>query len=132
MRSPKNYNYFNVGSHVAYPKTFFMEYLASKYPDKLALVHYFPGRVFTEAFKDPDLPLLLRSLFKYGKPFFKPFMVAGKESGERVAFNASSKFPPRSSAPSGRTSTYFGLNPIQSNYNGSENLNDPIQSNVTI
>lgn len=98
LRSPKNYGFYNSGSHIAYLTTFFMEYLAAQNPGKLALVHYFPGLVLSDGFQDPTFPFWFRGIFKYGAPLIKllPPTLNGKESGERTLFNASPRFPPRS------------------------------------
>jgi len=98
LRDPKKYGFMSSGSHAAYFKTFYFEYLAAKYPGKLVLCHYFPGLVFGEGFSDPGLPWWFRAVFKYGAPIFKlfPSTLSREESGERTLFNASKRFPARS------------------------------------
>jgi hypothetical protein len=48
--SPKNYNFMNMGSQVAYSETFFLEFLAKTYPGRLSLSHYYLGLVIRENF----------------------------------------------------------------------------------
>jgi len=96
LRSPKNYSFMASGSHTAYLTTFFMEHLAAQYPGRLSLVHYFPGLVLTDAFEDPSLPKLFRWTFRYGHPLIRLFTVPGPESGERIMFLTSTRFPAKS------------------------------------
>ncbi|KUJ23876.1 uncharacterized protein LY89DRAFT_633581 [Mollisia scopiformis] len=102
LRDPKNYGFMSSGSHAAYLKTFFFEYLAAKYPGKLSLCHYFPGLVLHEGFdsglNDPSFPWWFKASIKYLKPIMKlaPSTVPCEESGERTLFNASKRFPPKS------------------------------------
>lgn len=97
LRDPNNYGFISSGSHAAYLKTFFMEDLAAKHPGKLSLVHYFPGLVFTDAFKAPEVPTWIRLTLKYGWWLIGCSFVENVESGDRVLFNASTKrFPAKS------------------------------------
>jgi len=98
LRDPANYGFMAAGSHAAYLKTFFMEYLAAKYPGKLALAHLFPGLVITDAFQDPSLPVLFRGVFKYGSWLVKPLTVGKEECGKRVIFGATARFAARGTA----------------------------------
>lgn len=95
LRDPKNYGYISSGVHAAYFKTFFFEHLANRYEGKLALIHYFPGLVLTEAFWDPNHPRVLRWGFRLGAPLLRMMAVKGEQSGERVIFNAPPRFPAR-------------------------------------
>jgi hypothetical protein len=97
LRSPKNYSFMNAGCHAAYFTTFFMEYLATQHPGKLALTHYFPGLILSGVFADPTFPLWFRAIFKYGAPLIRlaPMCLAGEECGARTLFNTSPRFPPR-------------------------------------
>lgn len=112
LRSPKNYGFMNSGSHAAYLTTFFMEYLATQHPGKLALVHYFPGLILGDVFMDPTFPLWFRTIFKYGMPLIKlsPMTLSGDECGARTLFNASSRFPPR--LPDGKPAEVKDVGPI--------------------
>lgn len=100
LRSPKNYGFMNMGSHVAYLTTFFMEQLAAKHAGQLSLVHYFPGLVMTKSLYDERrLPRWLRYTWKFVLLPLSPLIsVPREESGERVLFLASSRFPPRGTA----------------------------------
>jgi hypothetical protein len=89
----------DMGSHVAYLTTLFMESLAAKHPGKLSMIHYFPGLVVTESFQDEQLPKWFKYTWRFVLTPFSPlFTVPRAESGERVLFLASSRFPPRSTA----------------------------------
>jgi hypothetical protein len=61
LRDPKKYGFMSSGWHAAYLKTFYFEYLAAKYPGKLALCHYFPGLIIGEGFSDAGLPWWFRA-----------------------------------------------------------------------
>lgn len=94
----RNYNFKSLGSHTAYMTTFYFEKLAANNPKKLSLSHYYPGLVDSPAFYSADLPLWSRIVFLTLKPFvslFLPFWVPPKESGERVIYHATSRFPAR-------------------------------------
>jgi hypothetical protein len=96
LRDPKNYGFMNMGSHVAYLTTFYFESLAAKYPGKLSLSHYFPGLVLHKNFTNGDaLPGWFKVTFKVLGPILRPFTVNPVESGERVIFMASERFPAR-------------------------------------
>lgn len=97
LRNPKNYGFGPMGSHAAYMKTFYFEELAAKYPGKLALVHYFPGLVITDAFQSNTLPKWFKYTWKFAvAPFTRFFTVPKDECGERVIFLASKRFPAQS------------------------------------
>ena len=95
LRSEKNYGFGPMGSHVAYMTTFYMEYLAAKYPGKLSLAHYFPGLVATEAFWSDGLPRWFKFAWMLFAPFRRFIVVPEAECGERVLFLASKRFPAR-------------------------------------
>jgi len=97
LRDPKNYSFMTSGSHAAYFTTFFMEHLAAQHPGRLSLIHYYPGLVFTSSFSDPKLPAWFRWIFNYGRPLFNylPMTRSPEESGNRIVFNTSSRFPAR-------------------------------------
>jgi hypothetical protein len=96
LRNPNNYNFMNMGSHVAYLTTFFFESLAKKHPGKLSLSHYFPGLVIHENFTSGEkLPTWFRVTFKVVGPLMKWWSVSPKECGQRVVFLATERFPAR-------------------------------------
>lgn len=97
LRDPKHYGFIALGDQLAYMKTFFFEYLAKKYPGKISLIHYFPGLVFTDAFGDPKLPLWFKTAFTVLKPLLSlsSRTIGREETGERLLFLASSRFPAR-------------------------------------
>jgi len=93
LSDPKHYGFLAAGNQIAYLKTFMFEHLAQKNRGKVSFVHYFPGLVWTEGFKDAPwwlkAPLLL----------FKPVMnlsgkiVGREETGQRVVFLLAERFP---------------------------------------
>lgn len=101
LRDPGHYSFGNMGSHVSYCTTLYFEELAARYPGKLSLVHYYPGIVLTKGFLDPKLPGLFKIIYSIVSPIARPFTVKRAESGARVVFNASTRFP---AGPSGATS----------------------------
>jgi hypothetical protein len=94
LRSPKNYNFMNMGSHVAYLTTFFFETLAQRCEGKLSLSHYFPGLVVHDSF-GKGVPRWLDVAFRVLGPVMRLWGVDPVESGERVVFMASERFPAR-------------------------------------
>ena len=95
LRDPKRYSFMNMGSHVAYMTTFFLEELAARNPGQLSLTHYYPSLVWTDGFKDATLPRWFRwTCYALGW-LIRPFTVPKTESGERVLFHASPRFPAR-------------------------------------
>ncbi len=111
LRDPKHYSFMNSGSHIAYMTTFFFEQLAAKHPGKLSLTHYFPGIVLTPAFHDKSLPFWFRVIWSVVGPVVVLFMgVPHKESGERVIFLCSPRYPPRSETDvAGGSKSHDGL-----------------------
>jgi hypothetical protein len=93
LREPTHYSFMNMGSHVSYMTTFYFEKLAAQHPGKLSLTHYYPGIVLTKGFNDPKLPGLFRVAYSIVAPIARPFTVKRAESGARVIFNASARFP---------------------------------------
>jgi hypothetical protein len=110
LRDPKHYNFMNSGSHVSYMTTFFMEELAKKYPGQLSLVHCYPGIVMTDGFKNPRLPKWFRIVFTTISPLVRQFTVPRGESGARIIFNVSSRFParPKSENVNGSAKSGYG------------------------
>ncbi len=85
-----------MGSHVAYLTTFFFESLAQKYEGRLSLSHYYPGLVLHKNFtNDPALPGWFKFTFRVIGPVLRPFTVNPVESGERVLFMATERYPAR-------------------------------------
>jgi hypothetical protein len=95
LRDPSHYGFINMGNQIAYMKTFFLEYVAKKYPGKISLIHYFPGLVITDAFRDKKNPRWFRWSVTLLRPILGFVTVAREETGERVLFLASERFPAR-------------------------------------
>lgn len=85
----------NMGSHVAYFTTLFMEHLAQKNEGKLSLTHYYPKLVMTPAFGSERLPKWFRWVMVVMKPLLKLYCVSSEECGNRVLFLASERYPAR-------------------------------------
>ena len=98
LRNPKHYNMSNVRSHAVIMKTLFMESLVERHPGKLSFVHIYPGLVMTGGFDDTRLPLWFRVIFWLVRPLLGLVTTPGRESGERVLFTATEKFPARMNA----------------------------------
>ena len=96
LRDPKNYGFINMGSHAAYFSTFFLETLAEKYPGQLSLTHYYPGLVLHPGGSIERLPTWFKWLLRLLTPVLRLIAVPHMESGERVLFHTSARFPPRS------------------------------------
>jgi hypothetical protein len=96
LRSPKNYGFMNMGSHVSYLTTLFFESLAKEHPGKLSLSYFYPGLVTHENFTTgKKLPRWFKIAFKVGGPVMKWWSVSPSECGQRVVFLATRRFPTR-------------------------------------
>lgn len=96
LRDPKHYGFANCRSHVVYMKTLFMEALAERHRGRLSLVHVYPGLVITEAFDKVRLPTWVKLIWRWlVAPIIRPFSVPPGESGERILFLATPRFPAR-------------------------------------
>lgn len=95
LRDPNHYSFMNCRSHAVYMKTSFMETLARQYPERLSLAHYFPGLVETEGIYLPTMPKVVRFGWTILGPLLRFFCVPQGESGERVLFLATSRYPAR-------------------------------------
>lgn len=93
LRDPKHYNISNIRSHAVIMKTFFMESLVERHPGKLSFVHIYPGLVMTGGFGDKRLPLWFRVVFWLMRPLLAFATTPGRDSGERVLFAATERFP---------------------------------------
>ncbi|KAK9365293.1 hypothetical protein V1509DRAFT_633511 [Lipomyces kononenkoae] len=97
LSKPQNFNFTTLGSHTAYMTTFFFEKMAANNLGKLSMSHYFPRLVITPAFKGRGVPGWFKVIFRVLGPLFRLISVSAKESGERVVFHTSPRFPARSS-----------------------------------
>lgn len=96
LRKPSNHTMLNLRSHMTFMTQFFMEELAKQYPGKLSLENYFPGLVLTDAFNTGKMPLWFTILWRVVLQHLgRLFAVPHEESGERVLFLASSRYPAR-------------------------------------
>jgi hypothetical protein len=102
LRDPKHYGLLTGGSHVAYMTTFFMENLAARHPGRLSLAHVYPGIVMTNGAENGRLPGWFKFLWRWVlAPIFRPFAVPFMETGERMLFFTSPRFPARPSQDTG-------------------------------
>ncbi|KAK4496661.1 hypothetical protein PRZ48_012643 [Zasmidium cellare] len=94
-------------THVTVMTTFFFERLAKQNPGKLSLVHEYPGLVMTPAFNNASHPWWFRLLWMILSPIihlFRP-VISAEETGERVLFSCSDRFPARSKGKTGDYAT---------------------------
>lgn len=106
LRKPGNIGLI-ASSHIGHLNTMFMESLAAKHPGKLALVHLYPGFVFTGAEK--SLPGWFQVLWRWVlQPICSFWEVKPEECGQRVVFYASGVYPPLEKERNG-TKTADGL-----------------------
>lgn len=103
LRDPQNYTFSNQRSHVVWMTTFFMETLAEKYRHQLSLTHIYPSLVMTNKGFDVDMvPSWFKVIWRFlVKPLVGPFSVPPGESGERMIFLATPRFPARQTAGKG-------------------------------
>ena len=97
LRDPKHYSFYNMGCHVAYLTTMFLENLAARHPGQLSLSHYYPALVLHDGFFNERLPSWIKWAFTIFMPLMRLVAVPQAESGERVVYHTSPRFPPRSS-----------------------------------
>ncbi|RAL15340.1 uncharacterized protein BO97DRAFT_475735 [Aspergillus homomorphus CBS 101889] len=97
LRNPELYSYTQARSHMIYMHTWFMETVAERNPEKLRLVHIFPGLVLGPAFQNPELPAWFRVLWRWVfVPLFGRLVsVPAGECGARMLDLASMRYPAR-------------------------------------
>lgn len=98
LRNPARYNYSQARSHMVYMHTLFFEALAEKHPDKLRLIHIFPGVVVGPGFWNPEVPFWMRALLRYVLlPLFGRWITTPPEQcGQRMLTLISPSYPRRS------------------------------------
>jgi hypothetical protein len=79
LRDLKLYSYSQARSHMIYMHTLFMETVAQKYPDKLALTHIFPGLVIGPTFYSSEHPLWFRIMFRLLHPVLGRFITVPRQ-----------------------------------------------------
>jgi hypothetical protein len=95
LRDAQHYSFMHNGSHAAFMTTLFLERLAAQYPERLALAHYFPSLVLTEAFYLGAVPWWFKWAVRLLTLLLYLYVVPRKECGEQVVFLASPRFPAR-------------------------------------
>jgi hypothetical protein len=96
LRDPKHWSLLTSGSHLCYMTTFFMEQLAARHAGKLSLAHIYPGLVMTDLGTNSNLPVWFNLTWQYAiAPWAKYFAVPKMETGERLMFYTSPRFPAR-------------------------------------
>ena len=90
-----HYSFMNCRTHAIAMKTMFLEDLASRHPGKLSLTHIYPGLVVHSGFDNPTFPWWFRLIWKVMKPFvrFFPMYLTTQESGQRVLFLCTGRYP---------------------------------------
>lgn len=109
LRDLTHYSYMQARSHMVYTHTLFMETLAEQHPEKLSLIHIFPGLVLGPGFQSPELPAWFRIVWPWILvPFFSLFglFLAPKECGDRMLSLAPPRYPPR---PIAKTKSQEGV-----------------------
>jgi hypothetical protein len=96
LRDPKHWSLLASGSHLCYMTTFFMEQLAARHAGKLSLAHIYPGLVMTDLGTNSNLPVWFNLTWQYAiARWAKYFAVPKMETGERLMFYTSPRFPAR-------------------------------------
>jgi NAD(P)-dependent dehydrogenase (short-subunit alcohol dehydrogenase family) len=104
VRKPGRFGVTSTRHHVVYMKTLSFEYLAQKYPGKIALVHVFPGLVLTDGLR--FLPKWMQLTFYICYPLLKLTTTPGPEVGERILFLTSPvRFPAAGQEPAKQAGT---------------------------
>lgn len=95
-RKPGNLGLRRASSQLSNMTTFFMEQLANRHPGKLALIHLYPGYVITN-FGQTAFPAWFNLLYRYlVMPIVRlTIAVSAEETGDRIPFLASNRFPAR-------------------------------------
>ncbi|KAK9769776.1 putative Ketoreductase (KR) domain-containing protein [Seiridium cardinale] len=102
LRDLSHYTYSQARSHMVYMHTLFFESLAEKYPDKLRLIHIFPGLIVGPGFSSPELALWVRvTLHWFVLPLFGRWITTpAEECGRKMLSLISPDYPPRSTSQS--------------------------------
>ena len=96
LRDLKHFSFSGVRTHVTYMKTMAFERIAQQHPDRISLVHVFPGLVIGPTFYSKSLPLWFRIIWRIFGPIAKIFAISPEETGERIIGYASTgRFPAR-------------------------------------
>jgi len=105
LRKPENFGFGNFNSHTTFMTTFFFEKLAASHQGKLSLSHCYPGIVETPAYGGTGIPVWFRGIWTLATPLVKVTSTSGRECGDRLLFNASPRFPARSSGAKNQINT---------------------------
>ena len=94
LRQPGNFNVQTRGTHSTIMTTLFMERLVSNLNGRLSFTHVFPGLVVTPAFGSESHPWWFKLVCFFLLPILsRTIAVSGEETGERMLFFASSRYP---------------------------------------
>ncbi|KAF3026627.1 hypothetical protein E8E14_014455 [Neopestalotiopsis sp. 37M] len=109
-RKPGNLSFRRVSSQLGNMAAFFFEELARKHPGKLALVHLYPGFVLTN-FGQNAFPAWFNFLYRYlVMPVIRwTVAISPEETGDRITFLASDRFPARGTTANQPFKTDNGL-----------------------
>jgi len=105
-----HYSFMNCRTHAIAMKTMFLEDLASRHPGKLSLTHIYPGLVVHSGFDNPTFPWWFRLIWKVMKPFvrFFPMYLTTEESGQRVLFLCTDRYPAKGAELDGESDPVGG------------------------
>ena len=110
LRDPKHYRFTNVRNHATYMTTLYFEHLAKQYAGKLRCTHIYPGLVMTPAFAADNLPGWFKFVWRLVAPFAKWFATSAEDTGERMLFLSTDRFPAaREGSGGGLTDTSVAL-----------------------
>ncbi|KAK6192982.1 hypothetical protein LQW54_012927 [Pestalotiopsis sp. IQ-011] len=109
-RKPGNLGFRRASSQLSNMTTFFMEQLANRHPGKLALIHLYPGYVITN-FGQTAFPAWFNLLFRHlVVPIIRlTIAVSAEETGDRITFLASDRFPTRGTTQEQHNKTDSGV-----------------------
>jgi len=97
LRKPGSIGMSSSGPHMAHMNSLFMEQLAVRHPDRLALIHLYPGFVKTKIAANGKFPKWLAWIWIYVfEPLFSSIFVPNEECGERLVNLATSRYPAHS------------------------------------
>jgi len=119
LRDPKKWSVLNSSSHVSYMTTLFLEELAKRHAGKLSLSHVYPGLVMTDLLHHSEFPSWFRVVWNWLiAPWAKFLAVPKMETGERLMFYTSPRFPARPGAGEQEHSKSVGDVPVATSTDG--------------
>jgi hypothetical protein len=119
LRDPKNWSVLNSSSHVAYMTTMFLEELSKRNAGKLSLSHIYPGLVMTDLIHHSEFSSWVGVLWNWLiAPWARFLAVPKTETGERLVFYTSPRFPARPGAGAEEHAKSVGDVPVATSTDG--------------